>query len=68
MKKIIVITVKGDHKYQIGIEKAVAEVLSEIESSAGEFYQVLPECAIRIDQIVSVESFQINPESVGADK
>ena len=54
-QKIIVITLEGDIKYQIGIDKTVEEVLSEIAESTTEFYNVVPECSIKKEKIMSVE-------------
>ena len=62
MQNMLVITVKGDHKYTIGIEKSVAEVIKEIDKCESPFYQVLDTCAIKINEIVSVEQFEYKPE------
>lgn len=60
MQKLILITVKNGVKYQLGIKKSVAEVINEIRSCKDDFYQVINNCAIRKDQIVSVEQFEYN--------
>lgn len=64
MKEVLVVVIKNGTKYQIGIEKSVAEVLKEIRNCEDEFYTVIDHCAIRIDQIVSVEKFEYDPEEV----
>lgn len=62
MEKVIVIVVKNGVKYQIGIKKSVTEILNEINDCKEEFYQIHENCAIRIDEIVSVEQFEYNPK------
>lgn len=64
MKEVLVIVIKNGTKYQIGIEKSVAEVLKEIKDCKNDFYEVIEHCAIRTDQIVSVEKFEYDPEEV----
>lgn len=66
MQKIIVIVAKNGIKYQLGIDKSVTEIINEINACKGMFYQVIEECAIKIDEIVSVEQFEYNPE--GSEK
>ncbi len=68
MQKILVITVKGDHKYQIGIEKSVDEAIREIDACESSFYKVIDNCAIKISEIVSIEQFEYNPEEVEKDE
>lgn len=62
MKKVLVITLKGDIKYSFGIDKPVTKVLKEIESCKKPFYQVCETCAILINEIVSVESYDYKEE------
>ncbi|MYL56328.1 hypothetical protein GLW20_02285 [Virgibacillus halodenitrificans] len=62
MQKIIVIVVKNGTKYQFGLDKGVNQVVNEIAACQSDFYQVLETCAIRKDEIVSVEQFEYNPE------
>ncbi len=64
MKKVLVITLKGDHKYQFGIDKNVKDVLGEINyrlAGKDEFYFPVDTCAIRVNEIVSVEQFEYDP-------
>ena len=62
MMKVLVVTLKGDTKYQFGIDKTVPDVLKEIQECKSDFYQVIDTCAIKISQIISVESVEYNPE------
>lgn len=62
MKKAIVIVVKTGIKYQVGIEKSVSEIINEITACKSDFYYVVDTCAIKVDEIVSVEQFEYNPE------
>lgn len=64
MENVLVIVAKNGTKYQIGIDKSVVEVLNEINAVKGDFYQVHQNCAIRKDQIVSVEHFEFDPKEV----
>lgn len=59
MEKQLVFVVKNGVKYQIGIDKSVAEVINEINYCKSDFYQVVDTCAIRKDEIVSVEQFEV---------
>lgn len=67
MQKVLVITVKGDHKYQIGIDKSVDEVIREIEACKSPFYKVIDVCAVKISEIVSIEQFEYDPEEINED-
>lgn len=62
----IQITLKGDVKYQIGIDKTVDQVLKEVGKSKGDFYRIIPTCAIKISEIISVEKIEIK-EGVNTD-
>lgn len=62
MKKMLVITVTGDHKYSIGNEKSVGEVIQEINNSYSDYYMPVDTCAIKISEIVSIEQFEYDPE------
>jgi len=62
MMKVLVVTLKGDTKYQFGIDKMVPDVLKEIQECKSDFYHVLDTCAIKISQIISIESVEHNPE------
>lgn len=64
MKKVIVIVTKNGTKYQIGLEKSVVEILNEIKACKDDFYQIYQSCAIRKDEIVSVEQYEYDPEEV----
>ena len=62
MIRVLVITLKGDTKYQFGVDKTVPVVLKEIQECESDFYKVIDTCAIKISQIISVESVEYNPE------
>ena len=65
MHKLLVITIKGDHKYQFGTDKSVAEVLHEIKKTRGDFYVIYDACAIRKNEIVSIEQFEYDSKAEG---
>lgn len=67
MQEVLVITVKGNFKYQFDSEKSVEQVMEEIEASNG-FYFVYENCALKKEEIVSVEKFQVNIEEDDNDK
>lgn len=70
MQKVICIVVKNGTKYQIGIEKSVSEIINEINACKDNFYKIVDSCAIHIDEIVSVEQFEYDPnkeEEAGSD-
>jgi len=67
MIRVLVITLKGDTKYQFGIDKTVPVVLKEIQECKFDFYQALDTCAVKISQIISVESVEYNPEGINND-
>lgn len=58
MVNIIVIVVKNGTKYQIGLDKSVSDILNEIGACKSDFYQVYKDCAIKVDEIVSIEKFE----------
>lgn len=64
MQKVIVIVTKTGTKYQIGIDKSVTEVLNEIRATKDDYYLIYENCAIRKDEIVSVEQFEYDSEEV----
>lgn len=65
MKKVLVIVTKNGTKYQVGINKSVSEVLNEISSCKSDFYQVVDTCAIKKDEIVSIEQYEYDPKGNG---
>ncbi len=64
---ILQITVKSDIKYQLGIDKSVDETLKEIEKCKGAFYKPYKHCAIKKDEIVSVEKYEVEVNNDGED-
>jgi len=66
--KVLVITIKGDIKYQIGMDKKVSDVLKEINECKTEFYQAIEQCAIKTSEIISVESVEYDASEGGKTK
>lgn len=62
MINVVVITLKGDIKYQFGIDKKVSEVIEDIENCKSGFYQVVDTCSIKVSEIISVETFKYDPK------
>lgn len=61
--KVLVITLKGNIKYQIGnVDKKVSDVIKEIKESESDFYQIIDACAVKISEIISVEIVECDPE------
>ncbi|SEQ24011.1 hypothetical protein SAMN05216232_2000 [Virgibacillus subterraneus] len=63
--KVLVVTLKGDVKYQIGMDKKVSDVLKEIQNCKDEFYPIIDNCAVRKSEIISVESVEYDPNKEG---
>lgn len=61
-QSIIVIVTKNGVKYQLGLDKKVNEVLNEIAACKSDFYVVADTCAIKVDEITSVEQFDVPVE------
>lgn len=59
MQKVIVVTVKGDHRYTVQSDKSVCQILKEISKNKSEFYMLNENCAIRNSEVVSVEHFEV---------
>lgn len=61
-EKVIVIVTKNGKTYTIGSDKSVSEVLNEINACKSEFYTLIDTCAIKINEISSVEQFDVPVE------
>ncbi|MBP1917173.1 hypothetical protein J2Z23_004158 [Lederbergia galactosidilyticus] len=67
MQKVLVIVTNNGTKYQFGIEKSVSQITNEVAACKSDYYQVVDTCAIKPDEIVSIEQFEYDPEEVNGD-
>ena len=58
-QRVLVITTKKDIRYTIGVEDHVnvQDITTAVEECEGMFFQVIDTLSIRVDEILSVETY-----------